>query len=725
MVETTSPKTSLDEIAELAGDDERLEGLLIAVGFHNDQDDLDLVLITRAYHFAKEHHQDQSRKSGEPFIAHCVEVARILAQLRMDHTTIAAGVLHDVIEDTSATYEKVAEQFGKEIAELIAGVTKIDIDDITCKSREERQAETYRKLLIAMFKDIRVIFIKLADRLHNMRTLQYLNPQSRERTSSETLEVYAPLAHHFGMARTRWQLEDLSLKFLEPEIYQELCNKVAMTRREREDDMKKFQSPLEERLYADGIEAEFTSRVKNFYSIYNKMKVRGKSFEEIYDLLAVRIITSTKGECYQILGLVHDIYTPNNRRFKDYISTPKRNKYQSLHTSVIGPKGQYVEVQIRTAEMHDTAEIGIAAHWRYKSNNKVPVVFNLSWLKQFGDWEQDAPKSLEFMENLKAELAAHDEIFVYTPKGDLHQLPKGATPVDFAFAIHTDVGLHCARAKVNDQVVPLSTTLSSGEIVEIVAKPQQKPRLAWLDQVKTAKARQAIRHWLREEQYDHNVRLGKDELDRGLKSYRTAGRPDLDAVAKEFGFSDAEHLYAALGNGDLPVGKVLSRIAPLKPMRRAIRPLDRRDIRIQGIKNLMMQFGKCCNPIPGDEIVGLVSRGRGVRVHRTDCYHIGRISGEPDRLLAVDWVLDDEPAFTVYLRTRSWNRKSLLADISGEISTVGCNIRKATTRTDDHIAEQDFWIDVAGNEQLRQAIDRIKHIEGVLEVQRLDEPANS
>ena len=370
--------TYLDELVKQAGDEERLEALLIEVSSYNDQ--ADFALINRAYHFAKEHHKDQIRKSGQPFIAHCVEVARILAQLRMDHTTVAAGLLHDVIEDTPATDAEVAEQFGEEIAELIDGVTKID--QITCESREERQAETYRKLLISMFKDIRVIFIKLADRLHNMRTLQYLSPQSRERTASETLEVYAPLAHRFGMARIRWQLEDQSLKFLEPDMYKELRNKVAMTRQEREDDIKEFQIPLEERLHADGIKAEFTSRAKNFYSIYNKMKVRGKSFEEIYDLLAVRIITGTVGECYQILGLVHDIYTPNNRRFKDYISTPKSNMYQSLHTSVLGPKGQYVEVQIRTAQMHDTAEIGIAAHWRYKSNNKVPGALNQSELAE-------------------------------------------------------------------------------------------------------------------------------------------------------------------------------------------------------------------------------------------------------------------------------------------------------------------------------------------------------
>ena len=714
-----SPNTYLDELVEQGGDELRLSMLLIEVSSCNDQADFEL--LNRAYYFAKEHHKGQIRKSGEPFIAHCVEVARLLAQLGLDHTTVAAGLLHDVIEDTPATYAEVAEQFGDKIAELIAGVTKID--QITYESREARQAETYRKMLLSTVKDIRVILIKLADRLHNMRTLDYLTPKSRERIASETLEVYAPLAHRFGLARIRWQLEDQSLKFLEPEIYRELRENVAMTRQEREDYIKEFKVPLEECLHDNGIKAEFTSRAKNFYSIYNKMKARGKPFEEIYDLLAVRIITGTVRECYDILGLIHDIYKAIPGRFKDYISTPKSNMYQSLHTSVFGPKGQYVEVQIRTAPMHHTAEIGIAAHWRYKSNDEAPSDLDqhMSWLHQVIDWQQEATDPVEFKENLTTELASQDEIFVFTPKGDLHQLPKGATPIDFAFAIHTDIGLHCATAKVNHQVVPLSAALSSGETVEIVTTPKQRPKLAWLDQVKTAKARQAIRHWLREEQYDHNVRLGKEALHRVLKP--SADPPDLNAVAEEFGFSEAEHLYAALGNGDLSIGKVISKIAPPKPKRRALRLQDRRDIRIQGMENLMIRFGKCCGPIPGDEIVGLVTRGRGVTVHRTDCPNIGRISAEPDRLLTVEWELEDEPAFTVQLRTRSWDRTYLLADLSRAISDVGANIRDSTTRTDSGIAEQDFWIDVADNEQLRQAIDQIEHIEGVLEVLRVDEPA--
>ena len=633
------PETDLNKLVELSGGHVWLETLMAE--FLADNDGADLGLIARAYHFAKEHHEGQIRKSGEPFLAHCVEVARMLSQLRLDSTTVAAGLLHDVVEDTPATHEEVAKQFGEKIAELIAGVTKID--RMTHESREVREAETYRKMLIAADEEPRVILIKLVDRLHNMRTLQYLSPQSRERTARETLEVYAPLAHRFGVARLRWQLEDQSLKFLEPKIYQELSESVAMTRQQREAYIEEFKVPIEKRLRNEGIEAELTSRVKNFYSIHNKMKVRGKPFEEIYDLLAVRIITAgTESECYSILGLTHKIYKALDWRFKDYISTPKSNKYQSLHTSVVGPQGQYVEVQIRTVQMHHTAEFGIAAHWRYKLNDTGPG--DTIRLHPSIDWVRNP---VEFKENLKTDLASSDEIFVFTPRGDLHRLPKGATPIDFAFAVHTDIGIECETAKVDGRVVSLSATLNSGEVVEIVTRPKQKPKLAWLDQVKTAKARQAIRRWLREQQYDHNVRLGKEELDQGLKLYRLATPPDLDAVAEEFGFKTAEHLYAALGNGDLSIGKVISRIARFKP------------------------------------------------------------------------------TFTVQLRTRSSNRIGLLADISNVIKDAGANIRKSTTRTHGHIAEQDFWIDGVDNQQLRQIIDQIEHIESFLEVLRVDEPVNS
>ena len=469
-----------------------------------------------------------------------------------------------------------------------------------------------------------------------MRTLQYLSPESRERTARETLEVYAPLAHRFGLARVRWQLEDQSLKFLEPEMYQELRESVAMTRKEREDYIEKFTEPIERRLRDDGIKVEFMSRAKNFYSIYNKMKERGKPFDEIYDLLAVRIITSTREECYRVLYHVHDIYEWLFGRFKDYISNPKTNRYQSIHTSVIDPEGRYVEVQIRTADMHKEAEIGIAAHSSYKSND---LDQHMDWMRQVTDWQQEASDPVEVAENMKTGLAS--QIFVFTPEGDRYQLPKGATPIDFAFAIHTDIGLHCAMAKVNGKVVPLSAALSSGETVEIVTTPQQSPKRAWEAQVKTPRARQKIRRWLREDQFDHNVSLGKKVLDRGLETYRTARPPDLDAVAKDLDLSDAEELYAALGNGDLLIGEV---------------------------------FGR----------------------------------------------------FTVQLCTRSQDRIGLLADIARAIGDAGSNICESTTPRPNHgIVEQNFWIDVADDEQLRQAIDQIKQIEGVLEVLRVDEPASS
>ena len=716
---STDHANGLDEILEEAHDHLQLQMLLIEVASCNDQ--ADFALIARAYHFAKQYHEGQIRKSGHPFLHHCVEVARLLAQLRLDHTTVAAGLLHDVIEDTPATYADVAGQFGDKIADLIDGVTKID--RLNYESREARQAETYRKMLLSMVKDIRVMLIKLVDRLHNMRTLEHMKPESRERIAHETLEVYAPLAHRFGLARIRWELEDSSLKFLEPEIYRELREKVAMKRREREAYIEEFKSPIEGKLLENGIEAEFTGRAKNFYSIYNKMKARNKPFEEVYDLLAVRIITSTVRECYHILGLVHGIYAPIPERIKDYISTPKSNMYQSLHTSVIGPRGQYVEVQIRTSAMHHTAEIGIAAHWRYKSEDEISsdIDQHLGWLHQVMDWQQEATDPAEFMANFKIELF-QDEIFVFTPKGDLYQQPKGATPIDFAFAVHTDIGLHCLTSKVNGQVVPLSTHLNSGDTVHIVTNSNQKPNRSWLEFVKTTKAHQAIRRWLREEQHGHGVRLGRDILERELKRYRTDASFDLDAIATDFGLGDAEHLYAALGIGDLSVGKVIGKIVPHKPKRRGLfRRRDRRGISIQGMQDLMIAFGKCCTPIPGDRIIGLITRGRGVTVHRTDCPNIGEISEEPDRLLQVQWDLEGEPAFTVQLRTRSQDRKYLLSDISKAISDAGSNIRSSATHTEGEVSEQDFWIDVTDIKQLRRTINRIGKTKGVLDVRRIDE----
>ncbi len=714
--------SDLDAVLEQAKDQLQLQMLLIEVA--SCDDGADFALIARAYDFARLRHEGQHRKSGHPFLHHCVEVARLLAQLRMDDTTVAAGLLHDVIEDTPATYREVADLFGATIADLIDGVTKID--RFTYESRETRQAETYRKMLLSVVKDIRVILIKLVDRLHNMRTLEYIGADAQERIARETLEVYAPLAHRFGLARIRWELEDCSLKFLHPEVYAELREKVAMKRREREDYIEEFKAPIDAELRKSHIEAEIGGRPKNFYSIYNKMKAREKPFEEIYDLLAVRIIVNSMRECYHTLGLVHGIYRPVPERIKDYISMPKSNMYQSLHTSVIGPRGLPVEVQIRTREMHHTAEIGIAAHWRYKSGDSAPndLDQHISWLRRIVDIQHDEADPEEFLENLKIELF-QDEVFVFTPKGDLHQFPKGATPIDFAFNIHTDIGLHCLTAKVNGQVVPLSTPLTSGDTVEIVTSSHQSPNRSWLTAVQTVKARQAIRRWLKEEQHAHSVRLGQEMLDRELKRYPNVElKDDLTTLASEFGLTNSENLYAALGSGDISMGRIIGRLIPQRPKPSRARRKDRRGIRIQGMDDLMIGFGKCCTPIPGDSIIGLITRGRGVTVHRTDCPNIGHISEEPDRLLNVNWDMDSEQSFTVKLRVRSYDRKFLLSDISKALGDSGCNIQSATTRTVGEIAEQDFWVDVVNIAQLQRAMDKANAIDGVLEVQRIDEKAS-
>ena len=718
---TETLPSDLDQLLEEANDHLALQMLLIEVASFNTQ--ADFKLIARAYHFAQEYHTGQTRKSGRPFIQHCVEVARILAQLRLDATTVASGLLHDVLEDTDASLQEVELAFGPKIASLIDGVTKID--RFTFESREARQVETYRKMLLSMVEDIRIILIKFADRLHNMRTLEFVGENTQRRISRETLDIYAPLAHRFGLARTRWELEDLSLKYLEPAAYENIRDKVAMRRRERETYIEEFCAPIEEELSQNSIPAEITSRAKNFYSIFHKMQVRNKPFEEIYDLLAVRIIVDSVRECYHTLGLVHTIYHPIPDRIKDYIATPKTNMYQSLHTSVIGPSGRPVEIQIRTLEMHNTAEIGIAAHWRYKSDNIPPSDLDghIAWLRQVLDWQRDATDPAEFMENLKVDLF-QDEVFIFTPQGDLHQLPRGSTPIDFAFAVHTDVGLHCLTAKINSQIVPLGTELKNGDTVRIVTSPQQKPNRSWLQLVKTGKARHSIRRWLKEERFSHSVQLGREMLERELKRFATnpAARSPESVVA-ELGFTDLDHLQAAVGSGDLSVARVTNKLVPPRHRPRS-RPKvqDRKGIRIQGINDLMINFGNCCTPIPGDGIVGLIMRGHGISVHRTDCPSIAEVTEDPDRILAVDWDLQEELSFTVQLLVRCGDRKALLSDVSKVISDCGINIRRSSTRTDSHSAELTFWIDVNDNRQLDGVMSQTCRVKGVQEVVRVDEP---
>jgi guanosine-3',5'-bis(diphosphate) 3'-pyrophosphohydrolase len=716
------PNPDLDAHLEAASAHLQLQMLLIEVASSSDSADYEL--ISRAYHFAHDAHEGQTRKSGEPFLQHVVEVARILAQLRLDSTTVAAGLLHDVLEDTSVTSARIEAEFGAKIAALVDGVTKIE--RFQFESHEARQAETYRKMLLSMVEDIRVILVKFADRLHNMRTLEALSLDQQQRIAHETIEVYAPLAHRLGVARIRWELEDLSLKYLEAASYAEIREKVAMRREEREALIDEFKRPLMEELARSDIAVEITGRAKNFYSIFNKMRTRQKPFEEIYDLTAVRIIVDTVRECYHTLGLVHTLYRPHPERFKDYIATPKSNMYQSLHTTVIGPRGMPVEVQIRTREMHHTAEIGIAAHWRYKGSvdARGDLDQHMAWLRQVLDWQSDSTDPVEFMENLRIELF-QDEIFVFTPKGDLHQLPKDASPIDFAFAIHTDIGLHCLTAKVNGQIVPLSASVDSGDTVQIITSPHQKPSQSWLEMVKTTKARQAIRRWLKDERHSQSVRLGTEMLERELKRYRhKVESPALEKLADDLEQPDVDHLYAAIGAGDLSVSRVVNRLLPERPKRR-VRPLfrDRRGIRIQGMHDMMIQFGKCCTPIPGDSIIGLVTRGRGLSVHRTDCPNIADLADDPERMTPVAWDIEEEQAFTVQLRVAGNDRKFFLSDVTRVISDTGANIVGCTTKTQAHLAEDTFWIDVRDTKQLQGLVKKLRRVDGVTDVRRVDEAA--
>ncbi len=712
--------SQLDPLLEQARDHLQLQMLLIEVAACDEH--ADFVLIVEAYHFARRYHKGQTRKSGTPFLHHCVEVARILAQLRLDAVTVAAGLLHDVLEDTPATFDEITQCFGSKIATLINGVTKID--RFHYHNREARQAETYRKMLLSMVEDIRVILIKFADRLHNIRTLEYVSSAQQKRIARETIDVYAPLAHRLGLARIRLQLEDGSFKYLEPDSYREIQSKVAMKRRERESYIEAFKTPIEAEIRRSGIESEIFGRAKHFYSIYHKMQSRNKPFEEIYDLLAIRILVPSIRECYQVLGLAHTLYHPIPDRFKDYIATPKINMYQSLHTTVIGPNGRPVEIQIRTAEMHHTAEIGIAAHWRYKnatndSNQPDPEI---PWLREVLDWQRDTTDPQDFMEHLKIELF-QDEIFVFTPQGDLHQLPRGATSIDFAFAVHTDIGLHCLNAKVNNQTVSLDKHLANGDTVQIVTSPQQKPCQDWLEIIKTNKARHAIRRWLREEHHSHSVGLGMEMLENELRhAQQKPSKTVLKQLATDLNYIDTEHMYAAIGHGDLSLHRLINRLRPQIQRRRGRpRQKDKRGLRIQGMQNMMIHFGRCCSPIPGDPIFGLVTRGRGLSIHRTDCPNIDTSTDDPERRVPVEWDLAEKQAFTVQIMVKAVDRPYLLSDLATAISNAHANICNFTTDTNTRQVIDIFWIEVTDADQLCLLLQDLSQVKDVSEVQRISE----
>ena len=702
-------------------------------------DRLDLELIARAYQFAEAAHRGQKRASGEDYAAHTVEVARILAELHLDTVSIVAGLVHDVVEDTGITLDQVRAEFGEQVAVVVDGVTKIG--KVQFRSSTEQQVENYRKLLLSMAQDARVIVIKLADRLHNMRTLEPLRPDKRRRIAAETREIYAPLAHRLGMAQVRWELEDLAFKHLEPEAYRALAKKIADRRKEREGQIEALREPLEEELRRAGIPCEVYGRPKHLWSIHRKIQQRGKSYDEIYDLMAIRVVTDTVANCYHALGVIHNQWTPLQERFHDYIATPKSNMYRSLHTTIFGPGGRLYEIQIRTHEMHRTAEYGIAAHWRYKEGelrsggNEVDET--LTWFRQVLEWQQDTREPEEFLEFLRIDLF-QDEIFIFTPKGDVKQLPKGATPIDFAFAVHTEVGLHCSGAKVNGRITPLSRELKNGDTVEVLTDPRQKPSRDWLAFVKTARARQKIRGWIKQTESVSARDLGEELFNRELRKGRRERPSDalLERAARALNYQDFEDVFLALGRGDVGPSAILRELfpgeetTPPRPATAFERLMDRvrgggKGVRIQGLDNTLVRYSQCCQPVPGDEVIGYITRGRGISIHRADCPNVLNLSEHPERRVEIEWEAESSDRFFVRVVVEGTDRRGLLSDIAAAISSTGTNIGSAEIKSVEGGMTGAFVVEVQDLTHLKKVMKQIKRVNGVLSAERREHFAGS
>jgi len=734
----------------LTAEDRALLGDLLAVVAEHSVDgsrEVDAESVERAFTFACERHADQRRRSGEDFITHPVEVAKICAGLRLDTETLCAALLHDTVEDTSASLEQVEELFGEPIAQLVDGVTKLT--GITFQSRDESQAENYRKMMVAMATDLRVILIKLADRLHNMRTVGAMAKQKQIEKARETLEIYAPLAHRLGIHAIKWELEDLSFQRLHPRKYDEIKKLVSQQRAERERYVSDAGGFLRRELKKVGIEAEISGRAKHFYSIYSKMTKKGREFNEIYDLTAMRVLVGSVKDCYGAIGIIHSIWKPLPGRFKDFIATPKLNLYQALHTTVIGPEGRPLEIQIRTPGMHETAEYGIAAHVLYKEGTRPkgdPERDKMTWLRQLIEVEGDQDPT-EFLESLKVDLF-EDEVFVFTPKGEVKNLSAGSTPLDFAYAVHTDVGHRCVGAKVNGRIVPLHYQLKSGDIVEILtAKQERGPSRDWLALVRTSRARNKIRAFLKRERREDAERRGREELQdalrkRGLPPQRIAASPLLADVTREMGFRKADDFYIALGQGKISPktvsNKVFQRLkqgeaaAGDETEARLAGVLEGRDerlrrtqeasdygISVKGVDDVMVRLAKCCRPVPGDAIVGYVSLGRGITIHREDCKNMTSLKRSPERFTEVEWEGDNAASYRVELQVDAWDRTRLLEDLSRTFAEAGVNIIDAYCTTKHPMVKNRFVVEVGDGNQLRQCVGRLRNVDSVFDAYRV------
>ncbi len=716
--------------------------------------DIDRARVQDAFVFACEHHADQRRKSGEDFIVHPVGVARICAGMRLDTETLCAALLHDTVEDTSASIEEVRDRFGEDIAAIVDGVTKLT--GITFQSHDEAQAENYRKMMVAMATDVRVILIKLADRLHNMRTIEAMPKQKQMEKARETLDIYAPLAHRLGIHALKWELEDLAFATLHPRKYQEIKGLVAQQRDDREGYVNEAGEYLSRELAELGIQAQIAGRAKHFYSIYSKMTKKGREFNEIYDLTAMRVIVDSVKDCYGTVGVIHSLWKPLPGRFKDFIAMPKFNMYQSLHTTVIGPEGRPLEIQIRTQEMHEMAEFGVAAHWVYKNTpgsspsgeadgEGTGDDAKLKWLRSMLDWQKDLSDPREFMETLRTDLF-EEEVFVFTPKGQVKSLAAGATPLDFAYEVHTEVGHRCVGARVNGKIVPLHYELRSGDIVEILtAKRERGPSRDWLAVVKTTRARNKIKAWFKAESRQDTEHTGREVLQEhlrkaGLPAQKITGSAILADVIREVGYRKADDFYIALGaakvSPKLVVSKVMQRLkqgeaadgeesaaADLlrvgRQRRRPTKSSGQYGIKVEGVQDVMLRLAKCCRPVPGDGIVGYISLGRGITIHREDCPNVALLRKDPERFTSVSWEGDQSTAFIVEIQIDAWDRHRLLEDLSRVFSESGANILEARCMSAPPMVKNRFVVEVADTHTLKGAITRMRNIDSVFDAYRV------
>jgi guanosine-3',5'-bis(diphosphate) 3'-pyrophosphohydrolase len=700
----------------------------------------DLEIIRKAYEFSQKHHAGQTRASGKPYLVHPLEVALVLAEMKMDPVAVAAGLLHDSVEDTSVTIVDIRKEFGEQVAHIVEGVTKISKIDFA--TREEQQAENLRKMMLAMVDDIRVVLIKLADRLHNMRTLEHLPPDRQQKIAQETLDIYAPIAHRLGMGKIRGELEDLGFRFLDPIGYQQVHDAVEARRKPGEQFLARVGETLRDKLKEAGITATVESRIKRMYSVHKKLQRQHISADQVYDLCAMRVITQSVQDCYAVLGIVHNVWRPVPGRIKDFIAMPRPNFYQSLHTSVIAEDGMPFEVQIRTEEMHKMAEEGIAAHWKYKDG---PVSAQdeqrLSWLRQVVEWQRDVSDPNEFLSTLKIDLYP-EEVYTFTPKGKVVVLPRESTPIDFAYSIHTEVGHSCVGAKVNGRMVPLRHKLHSGDIVEIITQAGHKPSRDWLAAVKSSRARNKIKHWLNLHQRERAIEIGRKLIEKEARKYHVAFKEIKDEallkIASDYGLGRADDLMAGIGYGKYSARQVLGRLAPAgtqpalegeednpggisSVVRRVFGGDHHNTIRVKGHDDLLVYRARCCNPIRGEAVVGYVTRGKGVAVHSLNCPNVVNLMYEPERKIDVEWAHDDEtPAsYPVKLTVFCDDRFGMLKQITGVIGDAKTNIRNIEARTNNGQASVDAVLDVADLQHLELIIDGLRKIPGVHDVQRL------